>query len=251
MHILCIPIFITALFCQPEEPLRIVHVHVALCDNENQGIVPVPAKLGNGLDTRNNLYWGALYGVKSYFKRSASWTLLDASQKASDSAVLERLVFKHKQQNVFLIADAYRGDAISGCIKTFLKRSNRQDVERITVSDQTLSVGGGADLVAYIGHNGLMEFTPVVEMIDQQGTDALVLACASSSYFTPYFKRAKANPILQTSGFMAPEAYTLEAALAGWVSGETKEQIGERAAQAYHKYQKCGVNGARRLFTAE
>ena len=39
---------------------RIVHVFVALADNVNQGIVPVPAKLGNGEDPVHNLYWGPL-----------------------------------------------------------------------------------------------------------------------------------------------------------------------------------------------
>lgn len=29
---------------------RVLHVLVALCDNEHQGIVPVPAKIGNGDD---------------------------------------------------------------------------------------------------------------------------------------------------------------------------------------------------------
>lgn len=39
---------------------RIIHVFVALADNVNQGIVPVPAKLGNGEDPVHNLYWGPL-----------------------------------------------------------------------------------------------------------------------------------------------------------------------------------------------
>jgi hypothetical protein len=37
------------------DPLS-VHVLVALCDNEHQGIVPVPKKLGNGSDIAGNLY---------------------------------------------------------------------------------------------------------------------------------------------------------------------------------------------------
>ncbi|NQY66691.1 MAG: hypothetical protein HRT72_03070, partial [Flavobacteriales bacterium] len=47
---------------------RMIHVFTALCDNENQGIVPVPSLIGNGKDVRNNLYWGAGYGVKSFLK---------------------------------------------------------------------------------------------------------------------------------------------------------------------------------------
>jgi hypothetical protein len=54
-------------------PLRSVHVFVALADNEHQGIVPIPARLGNGLDPAHNLYWGAAAGVKTFFIRSADW----------------------------------------------------------------------------------------------------------------------------------------------------------------------------------
>ena len=41
----------------------VIHAFVPLCDNENQGIVPVSKSLGDGLNLRTNLYWGALYGV--------------------------------------------------------------------------------------------------------------------------------------------------------------------------------------------
>ncbi|WP_431133525.1 hypothetical protein [Psychroserpens mesophilus] len=46
---------------------------------------------------------------------------------------------------------------------------------------------------------------------------------------------------------MAPEAYTLKWAIDGWILNESDAQISERAAQAYHQYQKCGLKGARRL----
>jgi hypothetical protein len=55
---------------------RTIHVVVALCDNVNQGIVPVPKSLGNGQDAKNNLYWGAGFGVKTFFKNSKEWTLV-------------------------------------------------------------------------------------------------------------------------------------------------------------------------------
>ncbi len=35
---------------------KTIHVFVALCDNEHQGIVPVPKTLGDGKDACNNLY---------------------------------------------------------------------------------------------------------------------------------------------------------------------------------------------------
>ena len=47
---------------------------------------------------------------------------------------------------------------------------------------------------------------------------------------------------------MAPEAYTLKAARDGWANNENGEKIRLRAANAYHKYQKCSLKGAKSLF---
>ncbi|MGC1647471.1 MAG: hypothetical protein WA741_16760 [Candidatus Sulfotelmatobacter sp.] len=49
---------------------------------------------------------------------------------------------------------------------------------------------------------------------------------------------------------MAPEAYTLKSALDGWIAGESNDQIRDRAAGAYDKYQKCGFRAAHRLLTS-
>lgn len=57
-----------------------------------------------------------------------------------------------------------------------------------------------------------------------------------------------ANPLLWTTQLMCPEAYTLEAALEGWLNSESPEEIHERASRAYNKYQECGIKGARGLF---
>src|SRR5215475_10864688 len=75
-------------------PPRIIHVLVALCDNQYQGIVPVPARIGNGDDPGNNLYWGAAYGVSSFFQKSTDWKLIAEVQKPKPE-VLQRLVFQH------------------------------------------------------------------------------------------------------------------------------------------------------------
>jgi hypothetical protein len=78
----------------------------------------------------------------------------------------------------------------------------------------------------------------------------MILACYSMRYFAPEIQKAGANPVLWTTHLMAPEAYTLEAALDGWIKNEYGTLIEERAAQAYHKYQNCGINGARNLFVS-
>jgi hypothetical protein len=60
--------------------------------------------------------------------------------------------------------------------------------------------------------------------------------------------KAGATPLLWTTGLMAPEAYTLESALEGWILGEDHDSIHLRAAKAYHAYQQCGLKAAKNLF---
>src|SRR5262245_14754463 len=87
ISILCL---ITASYLQAQSPpRRTVHVFVSLADNQNQGIVPVPARLGNGVDAAHNLYWGAAAGVKTFFTRSPDWALLICREKLK-AEVLER-----------------------------------------------------------------------------------------------------------------------------------------------------------------
>ncbi|WP_299606826.1 hypothetical protein [uncultured Aquimarina sp.] len=231
---------------------KTIHVFVALCDNANQGIVPVPERIGNGQDPKNNLYWGAGYGVKTFFKvKTKDWTLI-RKITAKDANILERLLFKHATKDVYLLADAYDGAKIKTTIEDFLKSSNGQSPLEIEENSRTLHFGGNADLLAYVGHDGLMDFDVSIDYEDSSSTskkDVIILACFSKAYFSPEIKKAKANPILWTTHLMAPEAYTLKAAIDGWILNESGKQIDERAAQSYHKYQKCGIRGARNLFT--
>ena len=227
---------------------KVVHVLVALCDNENQGIVPVPAFLGNGEDAAKNLYWGAAFGVKTFFSKSANWQKLATLPNPKEN-VLERLVFKHKTQNVYLVADAYRGSKMQATIDDFFAATAGAKRENVTVDDVTLQILGSANLVAFVGHNGLMDFElenqPTKK--DDETRDAIILACASRNYFAAPLKKTSAKPLLWTSNLMAPEAYILHDALEGWVKGETNEQVRNRAATAYSKYQKISLISAQNL----
>lgn len=227
---------------------KVIHVLVALCDNENQGIVPVPAHLGNGEDPAKNLYWGATYGIKTYFSKSKDWQKLAEIKNPKDN-VLERIIFKHKTQNVYLIADAYRGSKMKETINAFFSGISGEKLENVEVNNKTLQTLGSANLVAFIGHNGLMDFKLDKEIVkkDEDERDAIILACASRQYFGPHLKQTSANPILWTSNLMAPEAYILHDALDGWIKGETSTQIQTRGAAAYAKYQRISLKSAQRL----
>ena len=231
-----------------------MHVFVALADNQHQGIVPVAATLGNGEDAARNLYWGSAYGVKTYFARSAEWVRISCGDKPK-AEILERCVFKYRTANVYLVADAYRGIEIRQAILDFLSSAAGQGPETISVqgaSSLKLAGRGGANLVAYIGHDGLMDFRlPLLpRQKNETHRDAVLLACASKQYFSEPVRVSGAYPLLWTTGLMAPEAYTLKSALDGWIAGESNEQIRDRAAGAYDKYQKCGARAAHRLLVS-
>jgi TonB family protein len=214
-----------------QNPGKVIHVLVALCDNENQGIVPVPKFLGNGEDPARNLYWGAAFGVKTFFSKSASWTRI-AEIKNPSAKVLERIVFKHRTQNVYLVADAYRGSRMRETIDDFFAAAAGAKRENVEAQNQTLQVFASANLVAFVGHNGLMDFTLENQPAkrDDATREAVILACASRNYFTEPLRKTSAKPLLWTTNLMAPEAYILHDALEGWTRGETDAQIRTRGA---------------------
>lgn len=227
---------------------KVVHVFVALCDNKYQGIVPVPASIGNGQDPASNLYWGCAGGVKGYFKKHASWKLISTTRKISP-IILERCVFKHKTANAYIVADAYDGAAIKACTIDFFKAAAGRNNQLLPVNGDTIGIGGSAQLIAYTGHDGLMDFSlqDYPAKLNDAKRETIILACISQRFFKEGIRQAGATPLIWSTGLMSPEAYTLEAGIAGWLAQETSAQIRQRAAIAYDRYQHCGVKAASRL----
>ncbi|HPH90643.1 MAG TPA: hypothetical protein PLZ68_07470 [Ferruginibacter sp.] len=223
---------------------KTIHVLVALCDNKYQGIVPVPAKIGNGQDPDNNLYWGCGYGVRTYFKKSSHWIFI-RRVKVNDT-LMERLVFKHCKSNYYLVADAYNGKFIKDCTVEFFNYCAGIGKDTMQIKGKTIGTGGNASLVAYTGHDGLMDFSLDQNFANSDGKkrDAVMLACISKKYFAAHMKKTKAYPLLWSTGLMSPEAYTLHDALEAYISGS---DVRLAAAKAYSTYQKCRVKAAKNL----
>jgi hypothetical protein len=231
----------------------VVHTMVALCDNDNQGIVPVNKSLGDGQSPRTNLYWGAMYGVKSHFKLVSNWKLVKSIQAVSDN-VLERVVFQRRFSNgalVYLVADAYRGDRMEECIVDFFDSVAGRRADVVKIGDVEFEIAKGADLITFNGHNGLMDFYDLSfePTADEKQREVAVIGCASKDYFNPHLIMVKGYPLLMTTNLMAPEAYVLEGVIDSWAMGTDGAEIRRSAGAAYHKYQKCGLTGATKLFS--
>jgi hypothetical protein len=235
----------------------VAHVFVALCDNENQGIVLVPAVVGNGRDPEHNLYWGASFGVKTFFGRSPHWDEVRGVAPPERPGVLRRAVFKSREiAPMYVVADAYDGASMKDALANFLDAAAGQDDNDVEADGQSLQAGGLADLVAFVGHNGLMDVdlssvSPKARVGegDQPGS-AVVLACLSHRYFAAPLASAACPPLITTSSLMAPEAYSLDAILRSWAAGDPPKITRNKAGDAYARYQRIAPGAGRGVFVA-
>lgn len=216
---------------------REIRVVVALADNATQGIIPVPAKIGNGDDRENNLYWGCSEALKPVLKRSSEWKLISSEANVSES-ILERCTFEHGATKTRLVADAYRGSAIRQATTDFFGHlTGSRTVDELP-------------LVAYIGHDGLMDFELPENAAEGKanGREAVVLCCLSEKYFGPHLERVGAKPVVTTQQLMYPGGFVLKAALDGWLRGESTAAVLSRVAASYASNQKVSVKAARGVF---
>lgn len=213
---------------------RLIHVFVALADNASQGIAPVPAKIGNGDDAEENLYWGNSEGFKAIFGRSKSWKLEKAEANPTPE-ILDRRSYRHAAQDCILVAEAWRGKNIHQCLEACF--ANLRDRR--------------SDLTAFIGHNGLMDSPVPVSVLPPgaRSTDAIILCCLSGRFFKPHLEALRARPVLTTEQLMYPGAFLLRDALEVWLHNGSRPDIRMAAARAYAANQNISVKAAAGVFS--
>ncbi|HMD48259.1 MAG TPA: hypothetical protein VKG79_04135, partial [Bryobacteraceae bacterium] len=113
---------------------RVAHVLVALADNRYQGIVPVPAAIGNGDDPAHNLYWGAGYGLRTFFQKSTDWERIGPCVPGK-GPVLERCIFRRRNDKVYVVADAVRGREIKLAVSGFFAFASGHAPEEVPVGE--------------------------------------------------------------------------------------------------------------------
>lgn len=232
MRICSLALILYSLLCSAVFAGKKVKVFVALCDNKTQGIMPVGAKIGNGDDADANLYWGCSDGLGRYFKKSKEWRLV-SSKRDVTKTLLREMKFSSKKGDVSLVAYAYRGSEMRQCMIDFEKAA----------------ASGENDLVAYIGHNGLMDFElPETPKIKGNSTDVMVLCCVSDGYFSARLRKLGCDPVLLTKQLMYPGAFILHDVLRVWETGASKKALRLTAAKAYAKNQKISVKSAAGVF---
>lgn len=230
-RLLVLALLLPGTACLHAKPKQ-VKVFIALCDNKTQGIIPVGAKIGNGDDPEANLYWGCSDGFGSLFARSARWKIVKKETDISPQ-ILRRLSLLHVDGDVEISADAYRGSEMKPCLTDF----------------EAAATAGTYDLVAFIGHNGLMDFQlEPPKAAAGNHTEVIVLCCISDRYFSERLKALGCRPRLMTSQLMYPGAFLLDAALQRWKAGGSDGAVRDAAAAAYAKNQKISIRAAKGIF---
>ncbi len=227
--------------CAIAMPNTHIYVIVSLVDNISQGIEPVPAKIGNGDDPYNNLYWGAAYGVKTFLSKANGWRKLGCEKDISDT-ILERCQFAWEDK-LTVTADAYRGSRIDQAMLDFMQQA-------ATPPNTTKR-----EMVVFIGHDGLMDIQnqPIIERFPKHARhekQAVVLACMSEEYFSEHLLAAGSKPVVTTYSFMAPEAYVLDAVARGFANQASEVELRSSAGTAYAKYQRISAKAGKAVFGA-
>ena len=179
LFLLCLLLYSLPLLALDSSP-KTFHIYVSLWDSPEA----LKNKLSDGNNLEKNLYWGAQFGVKTFFMKSSKWVLI-FDQKKNKGAVAERCIFKLKSDNVYMIADAYYGVNTILAIHDFLNSCSGNTNETISLSNGvSLNIGSSSKLLAYVGHNGLMDFEYNDSNFipeNKKGTahDVIALACMS------------------------------------------------------------------------
>lgn len=237
---------------QSAPPPRVIHAFVALCDNASQGIAPVPPKIGNGDDPEQNLYWGCDDGLRAVFSASKAWQKLPVPASGLDpdgeGPILERLIFRHRATGTILVGDAYRGREIRTCLTHYFAALAGEHPVTVMAGETTIQAGGAAQLIAYIGHDRLMEFEvevpPPTAAAQAVPRTAISLCCISQTYFRPGIEKIGAQPLILTRQLMYPAAQILQEGAEAWLEGADAAACTARAAAAYAANQKISRKAA-------
>jgi hypothetical protein len=108
------------------------------------------------------------------------------------------------------VTDAYRGSEIKQALTDFFHAAaGLADKEALFYSlngGVSYQIPLDAELVAYMGHDGLMDFPLVIDFAGRSSPShsTIILACASRSYFRDLLRASSATALLWTTGLMAP-----------------------------------------------
>jgi hypothetical protein len=253
----------------------VVQVHVPLCDNS---IIRCGGRgLGDGDDLRRNLYWATTEGLAGWMgRRGSGWTqeLRTTGAALGEPRVLEIRVWRRELPVprawagpgmpatfvVRLVGFAWRGAAIDAALSAYLADLFGSRARVLTLPGSAFAprtiveAGGAARVVAWVGHNRLMDAGPNWDELQRsqdrsfrKGT--LAVACYSADYLRPTVVDPSRVPLLMTASLVMASSAALEGGLMAFLSGGDLSEIRTGGASGYAAGQRRPVERVRSAFT--
>jgi hypothetical protein len=238
----------------------VVEVLVPLCSNDQ--IWCGSKWAGQPGSLRANLYWGAVFGARTFFQRHGSgWSPLGLG--STDDVFLQRAVFRRRVLadrwrlrrsgpiEQIVVLQAIHGSHINRAVHELYVRAARGTAVTIDYEGRQRTLRVHA--IGYAGHNRLMDgiaFPP--ELPPVRPSDApipsFVLACLSEKYFSDALRSVGSEPMVMTRSLMAPEGYVVDAIAKGLGDDASLFGLRQRAVAAYAQWQKLTPSQAGAIF---
>lgn len=246
----------------------VVQVHAPLCD---ASIIPCGnARLGDGDNLDTNLYWATTAGFGRWFaRRGGGWKKVKEwrDEATGDEDVLSLSVYRRtmptpkawqrrgapKSFAMYVVIHGWRGTAIDRALAAYARALAGQDARALEVneeSEETVMIGGAAHLVAYSGHNRLMD-VPAYEWpaAPAHPIGVIAVACMTASYMEDEVSAPTRVPLLMTRDFLFANAAPVEAVALSFARGEGYREMRLAGAAAYAGVQKREVKRVFGAFT--
>lgn len=233
----------------------VVEVHVPLCDNAI--IACGNPRLGDGNNPDTNLYWATTPGFGEWFaRRGSGWTRV-ARQRAGQTGDDDILAVHAYRRTITapaawrtagaprtfeldVVIHGWRGKAIDRALTAYAGDAAGGKPRTVALGDGTaLAAGGAAQIVAWVGHNRLMDlerFAWPAPSATARGI--LAIACSTAPYMADEVSAATRVPLLMTRDLLFANAAPLEAAVLAYVAGGGYAEIRHDATSAYAGVQR-------------
>ena len=244
----------------------VVEVHAPLC--EGTIIACGNKKLGDGDNPDTNLYWSTTPGFGEWFaRRHSGWkrVLKQTADETGDHDIVAIQVYRRdvtappawqkrgvpKHFELDIVIHGWRGKSIDKALAAYADDVSGKGTRELVLDDKSkLSAGGAAQLVAFVGHNRLMDldsFTWPEPGKTVKG--AIAIACDTAPYMKQQVSAATRVPLLMTSDLLFANAAPLEAAVLAFATGGGYAEIRKDAATAYAGIQEVEVRRVWGTFT--
>jgi hypothetical protein len=235
----------------------VTHVVVPLCSN--QQIDCGAPWAGRPADLDRNLYWGAIFGVRTWMERPRSdWQRVSVA--GAEGPRLERRVYRRwvsgapfgKSEKVeqIVVFDAIHGDRIDDAVRLFW--TSATEGGSLVFADANTTRTERVLVAGYTGHNRMLDgltlpSAPPAETRSPRAT--FVLACLSERTFGAPLRAAGVPILLTTTALVAPEAYLTDAVLHAIGDGRDPAGVREQAIASYVVWQKLTRATAGSMFS--